>query len=69
MQAQAEEKRKKEVGGAVSGENKPFAALIESLSLAAARPCQGKCLFTARPLWELFFYQLFNVIKLGDKII
>lgn len=51
--------------GGVSGENKPFAALIESLSLAAAHSCQGKCLFTTRPLWESFFYQLVNVIKLG----
>lgn len=56
-------------GGKISGENKPFAALIESLSLAAALSRQGKCLFTTWPLWESFFYQLFNVIKLGDKII
>ncbi len=56
-------------GGEISGENKPFAALIESLSLAAALSRQGECLFTTWPLWESFFYQLFNVIKLGDKII
>lgn len=51
--------------GWVSGENKPFAALIESLSLAAARSCQGECLFTTQPLWESVFYQLFNVSKVG----
>lgn len=32
-------------GGEISGENKPFTALIESPSLAAARSCQeGVCL-------------------------
>lgn len=34
----------------LSGENKPFAALIESL--AAAPSCQGRCLFTAWLLRE-----------------
>lgn len=37
--------RKKDGGGGISGENKPFTALIESLLLAAARSCQeGVCL-------------------------
>lgn len=39
---------RKRDGEGLSGENKPFAALIESL--AAAPSCQGRCLFTTWPL-------------------
>lgn len=56
------------MGGNIRG-NKSFTALIESLSLSAALSRQGKCLFTTWPLWESFFYRLFNVIKLRDTII
>lgn len=41
---------RKRDGEGLSGEKKPFAALIESL--AAAPSCQGRCLFTTWPLRE-----------------
>lgn len=56
-------------GGGISGENKPFAALIESLSLSIAAALSRKCLFTTWPLWESFIKDnLISISKIQTGI-
>ena len=51
------------------GENKPFAALIESLTLAAALSRQGNCLFTIWPfLGVTFLRYLISISRIEPGI-
>lgn len=61
--------RRRDGGGEISGENKPFAALIESLSLSIAAVLSRKCLFTTWPLWESFIKDnLISISKIQTGI-